>query len=82
MADATDTTAADETEAPEVDEARQAVLATLTDALGDALLDSHVDLGVFVATPRPSSRRVSPAATPASRCSAGWPTSGATTSTT
>ena len=45
MADATDTTAADETEAPEVDEARQAVLATLTDALGDALLDSHIAPG-------------------------------------
>ena len=43
MADATDTAAADAPEdAPEVDEARQAVLSTLADALGDALLDSHI----------------------------------------
>jgi NADH-quinone oxidoreductase subunit C len=43
-----DTTTADgeaADEAPEVDEAREGVLATLTDALGDALLDSHVDPG-------------------------------------
>ena len=44
MADATDT-ATDEAEAPEVDEARQGVLATLADALGDALLDSHIAPG-------------------------------------
>jgi NADH-quinone oxidoreductase subunit C len=50
MADAgTDTaagTAGDEAaDAPEVDEARQGVLATLADALGDALLDSHIAPG-------------------------------------
>ena len=41
MAEATDTA-----EAPEVDEAREAVLATLRDALGDALVDSHVSPGI------------------------------------
>jgi NADH-quinone oxidoreductase subunit C len=46
MADATDTAAADAPEdAPEVDVARQAVLSTLADALGDALLDSHIAPG-------------------------------------
>jgi NADH-quinone oxidoreductase subunit C len=44
MAD-TDTTAPEteaETGAPEVDEAREAVLATLTEALGDAVVGSHI----------------------------------------
>ena len=47
MADAGTTTADGDAadEAPEVDEAREGVLATLTDALGDALLDSHIDPG-------------------------------------
>ena len=49
MADATDTAAAPpeagEAEAPELDEARQGVLATLTDALGDALVGSHIAPG-------------------------------------
>jgi len=52
MADATDTaptdaapTDAEVGDAPEVDEARQGVLATLTDALGDALVDSHIAPG-------------------------------------
>jgi len=44
MAD-TDTTAGDEAEAPAVDDEREAVLATLTDALGDDLLDSHIAVG-------------------------------------
>ena len=46
MAEATDTAAeapeVGEAEAPEVDEARQGVLATLTDALGDAVVGSHI----------------------------------------
>jgi hypothetical protein len=43
-----DTTTADgeaADEAPEVDKAREGVLATLTDALRDAQLHSHVDHG-------------------------------------
>jgi NADH-quinone oxidoreductase subunit C len=42
MSDATDTEAA---EAPEVDEARERVLATFRDALGDALVGSHIAPG-------------------------------------
>ena len=45
---ATDTAGADEAaeaEAVETDEAREAVLGTLRDALGDRLLDSHVAPG-------------------------------------
>ena len=43
MADATDTRADDaEAEGPAVDEAREAVLATFTEALGDAVVGSHV----------------------------------------
>ena len=47
MADATDTAPADAPadDAPEVDEAREGVLATLRDALGDALVDSHIAPG-------------------------------------
>jgi NADH-quinone oxidoreductase subunit C len=45
MSDATDTATDDAAEAPEVDEAREAVLATFRDALGDALVDSHVAPG-------------------------------------
>jgi NADH-quinone oxidoreductase subunit C len=44
MADATTTEEA-QAEAPEVDEARQAVLASLSDALGDAVVGSHVAVG-------------------------------------
>jgi NADH-quinone oxidoreductase subunit C len=48
MSDATDTSTTDapEAEAPEVDEAREGVLATFRDALGDALVDSHVAPGI------------------------------------
>jgi NADH-quinone oxidoreductase subunit C len=45
MTDATATDGTDEAEAPPRDEAREAVLATLTDALGDAVVGSHVAPG-------------------------------------
>jgi NADH-quinone oxidoreductase subunit C len=46
MADApTDAAATTEPEAPEIDEARQAVLDTLTEALGDAIVGTHIAPG-------------------------------------
>ena len=47
MTDATGTapTDAPPTDAPEVDEAREGMLATLADALGDALVESHITPG-------------------------------------